>query len=387
MLRSENSVLIDQALDYARKNLNEPKISVGDVALHAGFTTNYFNQVFAAHTGFSVMEYIRFERLRKAARQLQATDRDILEIALDNGYETHEGFSRSFKQQYGCTPSEFREKKKGIHLCWKDMADPTVAKRFLADHPGFRPVDEQILIDELLTKDPHRYGYLCTTINSMVLKAVTDLDDPAKGFVLIGDGFSEDAPYEVTLVCDDGETVMRWQKSVKFVTAIQTAAEDAVPACASVREEYMYLGEPVSLPLPEKMTIRPLTAADTTCIRQWAGTRKGGFIQHMLHLEQSENDENTLEYGVFTDHLLAVAACAPERVHGFALNDCIVIMFAEGEEEPKLHRLIYTYVMERVAERGLIPFDNLQQGEYAKENGGFTSADLGYTLVNKVYCL
>ena len=67
MLRSENSVLIDCALEYARKNLKNPKISVEDVALHAGFTTNYFNQVFAAHTGFSVMEYIRFERLRVVA--------------------------------------------------------------------------------------------------------------------------------------------------------------------------------------------------------------------------------------------------------------------------------------------------------------------------------
>ncbi len=98
MLRSEISVLIYHALEYVRTNLKNPKISVEDVAFHAGFTTNYFNQVFAAHTGFSVMEYIRFERLRKAAGQVQATDKDILDIALDNGYETHEGFTRSFKQ-------------------------------------------------------------------------------------------------------------------------------------------------------------------------------------------------------------------------------------------------------------------------------------------------
>ncbi len=387
MLRSENSVLIDHALEYARKNLNNTKISVEDVALHAGFTANYFNQVFAAHTGFSVMEYIRFERLRKAASQLQATDKDILEIALDNGYETHEGFSRSFKQQYGCTPSEFREKKKGFHLCWKDMADPTVAKRFLADHPGFRPADEQILIDELLLKDPHRYGYLCVSINTMALKAVTDLDDPVKGFVLVGDTASPDHPYEVRLVCDDKDTVARWLKSVNCVTVIYTDAEDAVPDHASVKKEYMYLGNPEVVSLQEGMIIRPLTSKDHDQIRQLAGSRNNGLIHHLLHLEQSEKDEGTLEYGVFTDHLLAVAVCAPERVHGFVLNDCIMILFPEGEEDSNLYRIIYRWVTSQVAKEGLIPFDDIQQGEYAKANGGFCSADVGYQFVNRVYRL
>ena len=32
----------------------------------------------------------------------------------------------------------------------------------------------------------------------------------------------------------------------------------------------------------------------------------------------------------------------------------------------------------------VIPFDNIQYGEYAQENGGFTSKELGFELVNKV---
>ncbi len=90
---------------------------------------------------------------------------------------------------------------------------------------------------------------------------------------------------------------------------------------------------------------------------------------------------------MFTDYLLAVAVCAPERDHGFALNDCIMILFAEKEQDPDLYRIIYRWVTNQVAKEGLISFDNLQQGEYAKANGGFCPADVGFTFVNRVYCL
>ncbi len=63
-----------------------------------------------------------------------------------------------------------------------------------------------------------------------------------------------------------------------------------------------------------------------------------------------------------------------------------MIMFAE-KEDSELYRIIYRWVINQVEKEGLIPFDNFQQGEYAKANGGFCSEKVGYTLVNRVYCL
>ena len=34
---------------------------------------------------------------------------DITEIALAAGYDTHAAFSKAFKQQFGLSPSEFRQ--------------------------------------------------------------------------------------------------------------------------------------------------------------------------------------------------------------------------------------------------------------------------------------
>ena len=72
---SENSELVARAIGYIRENNCDPEITVGDVARGAGFSENYFNRVFALHTGFSVMEYVRHERLRAAAEALRGRKR------------------------------------------------------------------------------------------------------------------------------------------------------------------------------------------------------------------------------------------------------------------------------------------------------------------------
>ena len=81
----ENSELITKALQYIKTATVNSEISIEDVANHAGFSTDYFNRIFLAHTGFNVMEYVRFSRMKKAAHLLRCTDKDILNIALDCG--------------------------------------------------------------------------------------------------------------------------------------------------------------------------------------------------------------------------------------------------------------------------------------------------------------
>lgn len=387
MSQLENRQLIENARCYVQEHFNDPHISLEEVAMNAGFSTNYFNQIFTAHTGFSVMEYVRFERLRKAAAQLQMTNHDILDIALENGYSSHEGFLRAFKQQYGCTPSEYQEKKKGNWLCWREAAaDPTLKHRFLHDYPHFKPIDEDWLVDSLLSKDARKYGYLCVTIKSMAEYAFTDLEDPDQGIVLAGNAFSKEQNYTLTLVCDDAATISRWLGTLNPVTAIHTSAKEAVPKQAVVRKEYMFLQAPVAVKLPEGLSIRPLSSADQKQILLWAKDRKDNFVQHLLHFAHCENDENILEYGVFLNgQLLAVASCAPEQIHGFRLNDCINIQFAKGVEYQELYRPVYSWITNDLAARDMIPFDNIQYGAFAERNGGFTSEQLGYTFVHERY--
>lgn len=63
----ENSELITKALNYIKSEAGKSEITIDDVAKKAGFSTDYFNRIFFTHTGFNVMEYVRFRRLKKAA--------------------------------------------------------------------------------------------------------------------------------------------------------------------------------------------------------------------------------------------------------------------------------------------------------------------------------
>ena len=155
----ENKDIVKNAVKYIDK-LGSKKTTIEDVAKNAGFSIDYFNRVFRAHTGFNVMEYARFRRLTKAANMLRlAPDKDILSIALDCGYESHEGFARAFKEQYGKSPSEYREAMREKPFVFADYElNATAANEFRRALPDFYEKDSGDVIAELLEKDALRYG-------------------------------------------------------------------------------------------------------------------------------------------------------------------------------------------------------------------------------------
>ena len=155
----ENSQLITKAVEYVKLSATNPEISVRAVAQNAGFSIDYFNRIFFAHTGFNIMEYVRFSRLKKAANLLRGTYSVILNIALDCGYEAHESFSRAFKNQYGMSPSEYRKKYETVEPYYGDFHNDTIGARLLHEFKDFKLADRDEIIDYLLETDALRFGY------------------------------------------------------------------------------------------------------------------------------------------------------------------------------------------------------------------------------------
>lgn len=98
---------VGKALWFIETNLND-ELSLAAIAVFAGVSRFHLLRAFGAATGFSVMGYVRRRRLSEAAKRLTAGADDILAVALDHGYASHEAFTRAFRDQFGITPEAAR---------------------------------------------------------------------------------------------------------------------------------------------------------------------------------------------------------------------------------------------------------------------------------------
>jgi AraC family transcriptional regulator len=99
---------IEEVMRYIHKHISEP-LDRETLAAVAGFSVPHFHRVFTAHVGESAVSHVRRLRLERAARKLRMGAVDITEVALAAGYDSHAAFSKAFKQQFGLSPSEFRQ--------------------------------------------------------------------------------------------------------------------------------------------------------------------------------------------------------------------------------------------------------------------------------------
>ncbi len=83
-------------------------LTLDEIAGVAGVSRFHMVRAFAAATGLSVMRYVRARRLSEAARALAAGAPDILTLALDADYGSHEAFTRAFRDHFGMTPEAVR---------------------------------------------------------------------------------------------------------------------------------------------------------------------------------------------------------------------------------------------------------------------------------------
>lgn len=99
---------LNKVADYIGKHLDE-ELSLERLSEVACFSKYHFHRLFTAYIGLSLRQYIRWLRLKRAAHQLVVErDKPIIDIAISAGFESHEAFTRAFKQSCGVSPSKFR---------------------------------------------------------------------------------------------------------------------------------------------------------------------------------------------------------------------------------------------------------------------------------------
>src|ERR1700678_1451531 len=96
-----------RVLTHIQEHLDEA-LDLEELARVACFSSFHFHRIFAAMTGETIADHVRRLRLERAAMALRAGAKQVIQVALDAGYEAHEAFTRAFKAAYGVSPAEFR---------------------------------------------------------------------------------------------------------------------------------------------------------------------------------------------------------------------------------------------------------------------------------------
>lgn len=107
--RGENySSSVRKAADYIRLHMSQ-NIKLEHLAEQVNLSPNYLSHIFKKETKLSVSQYIAQVRCRKAAEMLRHTNLTVQEISTHVGYLDNNYFVKVFKEQYGATPSQYRE--------------------------------------------------------------------------------------------------------------------------------------------------------------------------------------------------------------------------------------------------------------------------------------
>jgi AraC family transcriptional regulator len=98
---------VEKALWYIESHFRR-ELTLDEIADAAGASRYHISRAFGLATGRSIMRYVRSRRLTEAAVALAHGAPDILAVAIDAGYGSHEAFTRAFRDQFGRTPEAVR---------------------------------------------------------------------------------------------------------------------------------------------------------------------------------------------------------------------------------------------------------------------------------------
>ena len=99
---------IDAALRHLIANFRQ-EIRLQTLLKLSNMSRPTFARQFKEHAGRTVSEFVNELRLQAACRELLETDKSILAIALDCGFNQISFFNRLFRREKGCSPREYRK--------------------------------------------------------------------------------------------------------------------------------------------------------------------------------------------------------------------------------------------------------------------------------------
>lgn len=100
---------VNMVLKYIDEHLEEA-LTTDVLARVAGYSEYHFIRIFKSHMNVTLMEYVCKRRLIKASEDILSGEK-IIDVAMKYGWQSHSGFTKAFKKEFGFYPSLLRAMK------------------------------------------------------------------------------------------------------------------------------------------------------------------------------------------------------------------------------------------------------------------------------------
>ena len=134
-------------LDYVENHLQRTQepIDMQEISKIAECSVGFFQKVFSYMNGISFSEYVRCRKLTLAGYELKSTDKKVVDISYQYGYDSPTSFTKAFQRFHGVTPKEARSE--GVKLWAVPKMKVSVKQQYtwqLVQKPSFRLIGTRI---------------------------------------------------------------------------------------------------------------------------------------------------------------------------------------------------------------------------------------------------
>jgi AraC-like DNA-binding protein len=105
----ENYDLTYHIVSFVAEHFQEP-LTLTELAKHLNVSKFYLSRTFSIKLNTNFNRYINYIRANYALTLIQSTNYTLTRISVDSGFESQRTFNRAFKEIFGLTPSEYRQK-------------------------------------------------------------------------------------------------------------------------------------------------------------------------------------------------------------------------------------------------------------------------------------
>lgn len=357
----ENKNLIDKAIGFIQKNPGD-NLSLKSIADNAGFSLNYFDSIFRRHTGYSPVEYARIYKLTRSALELRRTTKTVLDISLDFGYSSPESFTRAFKNFYGITPSEYREKYAKTAVTWRDLSGKIAIAHFRRMFPELKESDVDLALDFCFTHNPLKYAEdivgmtvaeseILTLGNSETLEHfvyLSDYDSVEPAVMLICENEQDALPYlKLFSRLSNPKFSVRRTVGSEWTNFDSEAEKLGFTNCCGY--DMIYPNDDVSVPEWDGLSIRAITAEDMPKVK--AFWRSGGCAECHVNAIQihfdGKGNSGMKPHGVFSNgKIICLAMPTLDQIRGFRKYDIGGIFTVDSSKEAEAVDLMWKYVID-----------------------------------------